>query len=438
MLAYLGLRKIDVWIIVVGLLLTTLYATGHKVDGDVTQVLNNAYEFSENNNLIPYGNVSTSGAKGNTPGAFLSLITGVPMSIYASPYSALSVIALLHLISLILLVNVVKNYLTAFGVSVFVMIFWLSPWRAGEVFLWNPAYIYIASALHLWSAYHLSKNKSYFFSIVHGLSIFLGLQVHASFVLLVFLTLILLSYRSLKVNWYGCLSGIVLGFLSLLPYILAGLQNPDIFPRPGADSGSNGFLFFGLIKVYPLIKAVWYWCLFGSTIFQSHMFHEFNFSWLGTGILKSAIEYSWTGIKYFFGLLGIILSIRVNWQFFKSNKSILKIWKVKFEEKSNFLNYYICAGFVSLLIASAISPTEPIFWHLLYLWPIAILPISLFVNEKFKSTANSMKVQRIVIAVAVFFVFSNLFAALGSRKHDFFNFSFHDYYQKNYIERVQR
>src|SRR5690606_24662333 len=99
--------------------------------------------------------------------------------------------------------------------------------------LWNPAYIYFVTTLHMWSAYHLAKKRSFLFSFLHAQSLFLGLQVHPSFVILFLITMLLLWTKSLKAHWVGTFTGIAFGVLTLIPYILAGLKDPSIFPQTG-------------------------------------------------------------------------------------------------------------------------------------------------------------------------------------------------------------
>ena len=167
------------------------------------------------------------------------------MKLWFSPWSALAFMALLHFLGLLMFQNVLKNFFSPLAMTAVVILFWLNPWRLSEVFLWNPGYIYVASTMHMWSAYHLSKKPSFKFSILHGLSLFLGLQIHPSFIILFFMTMMLLWMKAMKPHWGGTLAGIVIGLISLLPYFLEGMKNPEIFPQPGSGDG-KGHLFFGL------------------------------------------------------------------------------------------------------------------------------------------------------------------------------------------------
>ncbi len=410
-------NTISKFLILLGFLLTALYGYGHFIDGDVIQILDKAHQLVTADNLIPYGNVSSSGASGNIPGAFLTLSTGLPMKLWFSPWAALTFLAFLHFLAFLMFYDSFKDYLTPMALMAVVVVFWLNPWRMSEVFLWNPGYIYFASALHLWSAYKLSQKASFKFSVLHGLSLFLGLQIHPSFVILFFMTMMLLWMKALKPHLLGTLSGIILGLASLIPYILAGLEDPSIFPQPGSGDG-KGYLFFGLINVYPLLKGFWYWILFGSSIFQTHVFHQLNFSWMGVESLEVTMKVLWTGVKYLIGAIGVGLSFYVNYQFYKKHKSKLNIFKYKMRSAKEWFAIYPITAFVSALIATGIAPTLPIYWHLLYIWPMALFPLLLKFNEWSQKRETGEKLGRYLLVLIIYFSLTNLLAGLGSKKHD--------------------
>jgi hypothetical protein len=422
----LNTRHLQYIVIFSGLVVSVLYAYGHKVDGDVIQLLRNGHNFVVKGIVTPFGSQSSSGSSGNVPGAFLTLAVGVPMKIWHSPWSSLVLLTGLHLTALFMYLNVMKNVVSSAALLALSVLFWLNPWRASEVFLWNPGYIFFASIFHFWTAYHLSEKRSFVFSMLHALSLFLAFQIHASFVILVFITLILLWMRALKPDWVGAGAGILLGLASLLPYFLAGLKDPSIFPQPG--SGGKGFLFFGLVYVYPLLKGFWYWILFGSTIFQKHIFHQLEFSWIQPAGLQLATGYVWTGVKYAIGLAGVLLSFHVNYAFFKGNKTVFHFWRVRLEPGDNWVVFYTVAAFVATMTATAISPTLPIFWHLLFVWPFALIPLILFIDHRFHVSGEAKKITALIWICAVYFLIFNIFGALGSTKHSIhsnFNQAYH-------------
>lgn len=412
--------------LIAGFIIAILYSYGHLIDGDVIQNMNKAHAFVTQGKITAYGNISGSGMSGNVPGVFLTLIAGLPMKIWFSPWAALAMIALLHFFALLMMIDVLKNYLSPIGITALYVFFWLNPWRASEVFLWNPGYMYFVTALHMWSAYHLAKKPSFLYSFIHAQSLFIGLQVHASFVILFFITMMLLWTKALKAHWVGTATGILFGIFTLVPYILAGINDPSVFPQMGGGEG-KGFVFYGLVMVYPLLKAFWYWILFGSTIFQTHVFHQLEYDWMNNEGLELVFKYFWLVLKYLVGIAGVLLSFYVNYQFYKKYKAQFKILKFKMTDSKQWLATYVILAFISNIVATAISPTLPIYWHLLYVWPITIVPLLLFLDGALQSLDKGKLFRQALAFCAVYFIIFNVLAALGSRKHDIRS-SFHQLY----------
>ncbi len=419
-------------LILLGFLMTAVYGYSHFIDGDVIQILDKAHLMVTEGTVTPFGNVSSSGASGNIPGAFLTLASGGPMSVWPSPWAALVFLALLHFLGLLMFQNVLKNFVGSFAMLALIVFYWLNPWRLSEVFLWNPGYIYFATMLHMWSAYHLSKRPSFQFSVIHGLSLFLGLQIHPSFIILFFITMMLLWMKALKPHILGTLSGIVLGLLTLTPYFLAGLEDPSIFPQPGSGDG-KGHLFFGLLYVYPLLKGFWYWILFGSNIFQTHVFHQLDFSWMQLPTLEVVFKVFWTVVKYGVGLFGVGVSFYVNFKFYKANRKKFNVLKFKMKDSGQWLSLYTISAFVAALIATAISTTLPIYWHLLYVWPMTLIPLLLKFDEFSASEKWKVRTSRYLLVIIVYFCATNLLAGIGSKKHDIRK-PFHDLYLEACLE----
>ena len=107
---FLNYKHIDKILILLGFLMMTLFGYSHFIDGDVIQILDKAHIFVTQGKLIPYGNVSSSGASGNIPGAFLTLSSGLPMKLWFSPWAALIFLGFLHFLGLLMFQNVLKKF----------------------------------------------------------------------------------------------------------------------------------------------------------------------------------------------------------------------------------------------------------------------------------------------------------------------------------------
>ncbi|MCJ8275969.1 MAG: hypothetical protein HRT44_03865 [Bdellovibrionales bacterium] len=134
-------------------------------------------------------------------------------------------------------------------------------------------------------------------------------------------------------------------------------------------------------------------------------------------------------LKYGVGVAGVLISFRVNYHFYKRFKEQFKVVKHKLKTSENWLAQYAIITLISALIATAISPTLPIYWHLLYIWPMALIPLLLKIDQWLKSPETKGRAQKALIFCAVYFTIVNIFAGLDSKKHDIKS-SFHDLYHK--------
>ena len=67
----------------------------------------------------------------------------------------------------------------------FAVLYWLNPWRAYfSGFLWNPNYLFLFGALHLWACLAQRQRARFLASFLLGAGLLLAFQIHASFLLL--------------------------------------------------------------------------------------------------------------------------------------------------------------------------------------------------------------------------------------------------------------
>lgn len=433
-----------------GLALTVLYVLGHKIDGDVSQMLDRGILYYQEGVLLPYGPASTSGSSGFVPGSFLSWAVAWPMKIYFSPYSSLILLALLHLLAFFLLRSLLRPWISPEALLLFLYLFWLNPYRMVQVFLWNPGYMVLVSALHLWSCYHLHRrNKSFFWSLLLVLSLFLGLQVHISVAILVFATLILWLQGKIQFSWPGVFVASLIGLLSLLPFIQLSFEQPNLIPKPG---NQEGYLFYGLLHVHPVLKGVWYWLLFPSFVPPKYIFHQTDFVWLGSFA---------KGAQFLFDVTKVFMAIFTFYFVFLANRWWMKnfLLKIKFLNRASILSFlassslpawdtshdrrafllnYSAVTFVSMLLATAISPSSSTqFWHVLYVMPVSIFVVVLFFDQVIKEPSflntqfsgrsvawikkillDSKMLRLTAVTYFIYLTLFNVFAATHSGRHD--------------------
>ena len=182
-----GDQRFLILTLLMGLFLSVLYAITYKPHYDIHQMLERAHQLVEFGHLICHGNASSAGM-GKVPGCLSSLLVGLPMMLWNSPYAALAFLVLTQAFALFLVVDVFKNYFKKSSVLIFIFIFCLSPWRLSEVYLWNPSYLFFAVAPHFYSAYKLLKKPHLLYTALHVLSLFIAFQIHNSSIILVFMS----------------------------------------------------------------------------------------------------------------------------------------------------------------------------------------------------------------------------------------------------------
>jgi hypothetical protein len=409
-----------------------LFAYGHQADGDVTQMFDKILTYFREGKITPYGPASASGSTGHVPGSLLSLSLVLPMKVWYSIWAPLTFLWLLHLLGFLFLCNVMKNYLEVTSFFFLTIMFWINPYRASEVFLWNPGYMFFAGCFHLWTLFWWQKNPCFFWSFLHVFALFVGLQIHPSVVILggVSFTFLLIHWKNLA-PWKvipGLVLGALVGLATLIPFFIEFLANPHIMPQAGNE---KGYLFFGLVHVFPVLKSAWYWILFGSSIFQTHIFHKTSFSWISDPLIKLIAEYFFLISKYLVGAVSVILSFYFNSRVFKR----LREMKIKISNLSHlpFPLLYVLVVFSMNLLFNAISPTTPQYWHVLYVFPAAVISAALGLEMALKNRTFKNYSKIGLAFLCFYFSLFNMIASRESLKHNWgknFQEIFDDYSKK--------
>ena len=142
----------------------------------------------------------------------------------------------------------------------FAVLYWLNPWRLYfSGFLWNPNYLFLFGAVHLWSCLGQRERPRFWLSFLHAAGMVLAFQIHASFLLLAVASALLWWRRYFKVHWPAPSRAPSLGGLTLVPWYLAVRADPTL-----VTSASKGFLGRGLLYVFPLLRGLVYWLRYSS------------------------------------------------------------------------------------------------------------------------------------------------------------------------------
>jgi len=399
---------IQVSLLVLGLLLAWFYAQHQILTGDQTQMLYKGYMGAYKHIWINYGNAAS--AVGNVPGSMISYVVALPVMMYDSPMSPMLFLMFLHLLSYFLLDSVIKDIYKTDARLIFLVLYWLNPWFLFENILYNPSYLFFFSALHIWSAYKQRDKSSFVYSFLHVVSIGLALQFHYSWIILSFISLYLLYRKMVKVNWYGVFFGAVIIGISLVPYIEAVMQNSAI-THHADDTGR--YIGWGGVHVYPVLKSFIYWLRYGSFFFPNKLIASAHFDWLGAShVLQTLFVYGYKAIVFTVGAFTIYISYKANRYFYSLIKGKIFTREEVIATKQEWLLLYVFGAIIGVFISSILSPIIFSYWHLIIVFPFAIIPVVIYLKDK-----EQKYLPKALVLIVIYFVFINIMGAVDSRKY---------------------
>ena len=411
------------FLLIAGVLLSALMFKTTGLHSDHTQILDKATKLVQTGEWTHYGNRSTK--VGSIPGSFLTAASGLPMMLWYSPYAACAVILLFHLASLYFLFLSGRFVYGHFSILLLLVFYWINPWRVEQSELYNPAYLFLFSSVHLWTSLKM-KTQSFWLTYFHVLVIGLCFQTHFSFIILALISLILFLTKQLKISWAGFAAGATTILLSLIPYILARLADTGQIEQKIDLAQSDAFIGRNFLYVYPVLKAVMYLFRMGSTYFGRHIFSEIRFDWIETSWLNTAVTYLFTAFIWILAAVTLYYIGKLIFHFFKfySPKNTFR-WNRKIEYGNDVRFYdYFWSLFLAVIIAAGLSPVEFNHWHFILCFPV----IALFLILQLQ---NQDRVWDIAKGFVVIFLVWNVLAALGSRTHSYKN-DYEQQFQEHY------
>ena len=217
--------------ICLGLLLSWFFSEHQHLTGDQTQMLYKGYLGVYEGVWLSYGNAAS--AVGNVPGSLSAWLIGGPLLLWDSPYAPMVLLLAMRLVGFLLFDAVIRQVFVD-PVSkgnarlLFLVLCWLNPWFQYESLLYNPSYLFLFSAMHCWSAWHMRERASFWHMIVHLLAIGMAMQLHYSWPLLAVISTYLFWRRILKVSWSGVVVATLLIGASLIPYAMEVMSNSHL------------------------------------------------------------------------------------------------------------------------------------------------------------------------------------------------------------------
>jgi hypothetical protein len=375
-----------VWIIfLLGIVLSLSYMLTEIHLYDSQQVLDRAFLFTKGY-LVPFGSISTN--NNFLYGSFLSIYCGFFLFIFQNTFGVLIGIGMFHAIGFWALLKTQFLRENKLFFLSFLFLFWCSPWRANEVFVWNAAFLFTISAFYLLSLDLFLRHKQFSGTLIQGLSVIVCFQVHNSFFYLVVLSLLLWWKGPIKPNWTAFFICLLVFITSLLPTLYVIHQHPEIME---VHRSGDSYLFRNLIHIGEGIKGLLYWFRYPSLYFGSTTFNTLPFT-------SSALTWLWTATRWAGVGISVLFVLFSNITFFKEKNDY------------SFIHKLTTYSFISLLITTFISPASFNYWHLYLIYPFAIMPVATQLS-KYKN------LSRIIIPLGIYFFVFVLISSYGSAEH---------------------
>lgn len=411
-----------------GLLLSWLFSDHQLLTGDQTQMLYKGYLGAYEGVWLSYGNAAS--AVGNVPGSLSAWLIGGPLLLWDSPYAPMVLLLTMRLVGFLLFDAVIRQVFDDRVRLLFLVLCWLNPWFQYESLLYNPSYLFLFSAMHCWSAWHMRERASFWHMIVHLLAIGMAMQLHYSWPLLAVMSTYLFWRRILKVSWSGVVVATLLIGASLIPYAMEVMSNSHITQNVDPEARQR-YIGWGLVHVYPVLKSVLYWLRYGSWLFASKLVNDTQFIWLaGHEYLQMAAVWLWRVVIYGVGSATVLLAAKANWLLWRELKPrLLRSDRAEVDGES-WLGLYALAAVLAVLVSAALSPIIFNYWHLMLIFPYALFPILLLLVRW--SRRYPHWVGKGLLAATLFCTAVNLIAACDSTK-----FSYQADYKTQVLEYLQ-
>ncbi|PJG60341.1 3-deoxy-D-manno-octulosonic acid transferase [Aeromonas cavernicola] len=364
---------------------------------------------------LSYGNAAS--AVGNVPGSLSAWLIGGPLLLWDSPYTPMILLLAMRLVGFLLFDAVIRQIFGDRVRLLFLLLCWFNPWFQYESLLYNPSYLFLFSAMHCWSAWHMRERASFWHMIVHLLAIGMAMQLHYSWPLLAVISAYLFWRRVLHVSWLGVVVAVLLIGASLIPYALEVMNNTTIVQNVDPEARQR-YIGWGLVHVYPVFKSVLYWLRYGSWLFASKLVNDTQFIWLaGHEYWQLAAVWLWRMVVYGVGAATVLLAAKANWQLWQTIRPRLLRSDCGPINGETWLGLYAVAAVLAVLTSAALSPIIFNYWHLMLVFPYALFPPLLLLVGWSKRYPQWW--GRGLVGASLFCLLVNVIAATDSTKFSF-------------------
>ncbi len=400
--------------LVLGLGLGFWYQANQIVDGDQLQMIHRGYQAVYLGLWPATGN--TASAVGNVPGFLSTAIVAGPLMLWDSPYAPIVLLLALRLLGFLMIDAVVRQ---AFEGSMAVrlwllLLLWLNPWVQYDSLLYNPPYLLFCAGLHLYSAWRLRLAPSFWWSFWHVAAIGIAVQLHFSWPLLVFISIYLWCRQLVRVNWWGVAAAVAIAMMTLLPYLFELLAKPEIASHTDPKS-QDRYIGWGAVHVYPVLKSIIYWLRYGAFAFPSKLVNAAGFDWLTSWQwLELTLIWAWRIAQYAMAAATLMLALVANVMAYREVRAHWRRKDGQVNDPIVWLLLYALGAFVAMLISAGLAPIVFNYWHLVLIFPAAVLPVLVWIYRSFIQ-GSTVSVQ-LILVIAAILIATNLVAINDSRK----------------------
>ncbi len=389
-------------ILFAGAALQTLLWSRQWIYGDQYALLLSGIGVLETGDLPPFAKTMSGG--GRVPGALLPLLVAAPLQVWADYRAPGLLIGLSHVAAVAILSACIGRTLGARFLAAYLAVYWLSPWRLYHAgFIWEPAYVFLPAALHLASAYHLRERPHPGWSLLHGATLTLTLQLHASFLVLALLTAGLAAVRRIRLDIRGFVPGVLAGGLTLLPTAQAFVAGnlPQILP------GRTDELSRVLIALVNLPKTLAYWWRLGSLYIgrrlEQTVFADAEAA--ASGAFVSGV----TSVAIALSTISVAVAVFASWRYFRRHPSVDPD-DADGTSAAEWLRAYAGWCLAALCAAATLSPVPVQGWHVVIAFHAACIPVAAWLHAAFRArssllraTAASFIVLEVVVVLLLAF-----------------------------------
>ena len=351
-----------------GLAISILMVARSQVHGDQLNHLGRGWHLAMEGRWVPLGPPATKG--GAQIGGVNGLLVGLPLIVWEDHRAPTAMVLLCHLLAYLLLDSLARRVLRREERFLLALLYWLNPWRLFfSGFLWNPNYLLLVGAAHLWTGWRLKGERRFWISFVHVLTLGLAMQVHVACLMLVIASLLLWWRGYVRLHLGGAVTAGLVVAATLVPWALLVASDPGFLP---AGEGWPGR---GLVTVHPVLKGLAHWLRFPGLGF-AHPMTCLDFTQLGGPGLDR--------LKPFLGAfkgvalpLTVLLAAWANWRLWRHRRGT---WRARISTGSGdraWLGGYVRWVLVASLLTFALSPTSISHWYVFPVMHAAILPLVL-------------------------------------------------------------